>query len=324
MASLSLDVDNKWSYLKTHGDLGWETFPSYLDILVPRVLEVLAHRNLKITFFVVGQDAALEENYSALKRIADDGHEIANHSFSHEPWFHLYSREKIEQEIGRTEEHIMRIGGEKPVGFRGPGFSLSNATLGVLAERGYLYDASTFPTFIGPLARIYYFLNSNLNNQELKQRASLFGTWRDGLRPIKPYRWRTTRGLLEIPVTTMPFFRFPIHMSYVLYIATFSVALAMAYFRCALVLCRLAGVSPSLLLHPLDFLGQEDRVGLEFFPAMQLSVNRKLGILSKVLEAMKEGFCTVTVREHASRIAENRKIQVVRDYAAGFVLSPEK
>ena len=36
IASLSLDLDNKWSYLKTHGDPGWESFPSYLGILVPR------------------------------------------------------------------------------------------------------------------------------------------------------------------------------------------------------------------------------------------------------------------------------------------------
>ena len=60
LASLSLDLDNKWSYLKTHGDAGWEAFPSYLDVVVPRVLDLLAARSLKITFFVVGQDAALD------------------------------------------------------------------------------------------------------------------------------------------------------------------------------------------------------------------------------------------------------------------------
>jgi len=41
VASLSLDLDNKWSYLKTHGDVGWESFPSYLDMVVPRVLDFL-------------------------------------------------------------------------------------------------------------------------------------------------------------------------------------------------------------------------------------------------------------------------------------------
>jgi hypothetical protein len=37
IASLPLDLDNKWTYLKIHGDPGWESFPPYLDILVPRV-----------------------------------------------------------------------------------------------------------------------------------------------------------------------------------------------------------------------------------------------------------------------------------------------
>src|SRR5574341_867943 len=62
IASLSLDLDNKWSYMKTHGDDGWKSFPSYLNLLVPRVLEFLKQRNLTITFFIVGQDAALEKN----------------------------------------------------------------------------------------------------------------------------------------------------------------------------------------------------------------------------------------------------------------------
>lgn len=32
-ASISLDLDNLWSYLKIHGDDGWRSFPSYLDRL---------------------------------------------------------------------------------------------------------------------------------------------------------------------------------------------------------------------------------------------------------------------------------------------------
>ena len=68
-ASLSLDLDNKWSYMKTHGDAGWETFPSYLDAIVPRALKFLNERDLNITFFIVGQDAALDKNREALAQI---------------------------------------------------------------------------------------------------------------------------------------------------------------------------------------------------------------------------------------------------------------
>ena len=53
LASVSLDLDDQWSYMKVHGDDGWETFPSYLDIVVPVFLDVFDKLDIKITFFVV-------------------------------------------------------------------------------------------------------------------------------------------------------------------------------------------------------------------------------------------------------------------------------
>src|SRR5207247_3722532 len=94
IASLSLDLDNKWSYLKTHGDPEWERLPSYLDVVVPRVLDILKARNLTITVFIVGQDAALDKNRELLRAIAAAGHEIGNHSFHHAPWPHPSSEDQ--------------------------------------------------------------------------------------------------------------------------------------------------------------------------------------------------------------------------------------
>jgi peptidoglycan-N-acetylglucosamine deacetylase len=314
IASLSLDVDNKWAYQKTHGDPDWESFPSYLDTLVPRVLDFLAQRSLTITFFIVGQDAVLERNRTALQAIAAAGHEIGNHSFSHEPWLSQYSREEVEREIVLAEEHITRIAGQRPVGFRGPGYSLSQAALEVLKDRGYLYDASTLPTFVGPLARSYYFFHSQLRGEELKRRQSLFGSIRDGFRPMKPYRWRQSNGLLEMPLTTMPIIRIPIHMSYLLYLASFSRSLAANYFQFALKLCRLCEISPSLLLHPLDFLGRDDRIGLEFFPAMSLTSEQKLHSVSDLLSMYSKQFRVVTLKEHARHVIEHCPTNVVGYY----------
>ncbi|HEX8638711.1 MAG TPA: polysaccharide deacetylase family protein, partial [Pyrinomonadaceae bacterium] len=109
IASLSLDLDNKWSYMKTHGDAGWETLPSYLDVCVPRVLDFLRERDLRITFFIVGQDAALDKNLEALTQISAAGHEIGNHSFNHEPWLHLYTKQELADEFQKTEDAIARI-----------------------------------------------------------------------------------------------------------------------------------------------------------------------------------------------------------------------
>lgn len=316
IASLSLDLDNKWSYLKTHGSPTWQQLPSYLDLLIPRVLDFLAARQLQITFFVVGQDAALQRHHAALRAISDAGHEIGNHSFHHEPWLHLYSESQINAELARTEEYLLAATGQKPVGFRGPGYSCSAATLRVLAERGYRYDASTLPTFIGPLARLYYFMNARLSAAEKAERSKLFGTWADGLRPLRPYQWEvpgvvTTKPLVELPVTTMPGLRIPIHMSYLIYLSSYSAQLAATYFRTALLLCRLNGVSPSLLLHPLDFMGAEDDADLAFFPGMAMGRDRKLALVDRFLAIYARRYQIVTMREHASQVAASPRLPLV-------------
>src|SRR3954470_23616428 len=163
LASLSLDLDNEWAYLKTHGDAGGNDYPSYLDSVVPRVLDVLATRGLTITWFVVGQDAALERNREPLAALTAAGHEVGNHSFRHEPWLHKYPDAEVRDELARAEEAIEGATGARPVGFRGPGYSLSPAVLETLVERGYRYDCSTLPTVIGPLARLVYFRTSKLD-----------------------------------------------------------------------------------------------------------------------------------------------------------------
>src|ERR1700729_1647232 len=99
IASLSLDLDNKWSYMKTHGDAGWDAYPSYLDLLIPRVLGLLKKHEFAITLFIVGQAAAIEANQPVLATLSAAGHEIGNHSFKHEPWLHLYSDTEIETEL---------------------------------------------------------------------------------------------------------------------------------------------------------------------------------------------------------------------------------
>ena len=304
LASVSLDVDDLWTYLRTHGDPAWERHPSYLPTFVPRALELLDELGLRITFFLVGFDAAQPHNQALLRSIPERGHEVGNHTYAHECWLHLYTPAQLEQEVARAEEAIHLATGHRPAGFRGPGFSWCPALFDVLARRGYRYDASTLPTFLGPLARAYYFMTARLTPEERRQRKALFGGVGDGLRPLRPYRWRTPAGpLLEIPVTTMPGLRVPIHVSYLLYLSAVAPALALPYFRCALALCRLRGIQPSLLLHPLDFLGGDDTRDLDFFPAMRLPAARKLELVGEAVAVLTSRFTVLTMGEHASALA---------------------
>ncbi len=303
-ASLSLDADNQWSYMKIHGDEGWERYPSYLDVLAPRAVDLLAARGLQITFFVVGQDAARPENRESLGLLAEAGHEIGNHSFRHEPWLHRYSEAELEDELARAEAAIEGATGVHPSGFRGPGYSLSTTTLRVLVRRGYAYDASTLPTYIGPLARAYYFRTAQLSSKQREERELLYGTWGDGRRAVRPYRWLVEdRTLLELPVTTLPGLKMPIHVSYLLMLSAYSPAAARAYFDAALRVCRAAGIGPSILLHPLDLLSGDDVQQLAFFPGMQIPVAAKLARVGSYLDLLQRHFDVGSVGEHATALA---------------------
>lgn len=305
-----MDLDDEWTYLKTHGDEEWANYPTYLDYAVPRILDVLDEHDLKITFFIVAQDAAFEHNREVLGEIARRGHEIGNHTFHHDPWLHLYSEEEVHEELARAEHHIKDVTGVQTIGFRGPGFSFSDTVLKVLAARGYQYDGSTFPNILNPLARAYFLWTSNLSKEEKEQRKGLFGSWKDGLRPNKPYTWRSgDRRLLEIPVTTMPFFKVPIHASYVLYLGTYSYALAMAYFKFVLWMCRITRTEPSILLHPLDFLGADDTDKLSFFPAMRVNSDKKIRIMHEIFRLMKKHYEVVPMLAHAEAIEGGKKIK---------------
>ena len=171
IASMSCDLDNQWSYMKTFGDSEWQGYPSYFGIVIPRILDILDRFGLKITFFVVGLDADLEKNHAFLKSVSKAGHEIGNHSYRHEQWLHQYSESEVVEEITGAEVAIERATGVKPVGFRGPGFVTSLPVLNTLIRRGYLYDASSFPTYLGPIIRAYYFHNVKMDSEE-KEKSS--------------------------------------------------------------------------------------------------------------------------------------------------------
>ncbi|QDV59416.1 Peptidoglycan deacetylase [Rosistilla oblonga] len=303
IADLSLDLDNLWAYLRTHGDAQWETFPSYLPTVVPHFLEIFDRLNLRATVFVVGQDAALEKNHGPLRQIVDAGHEIGNHSFNHEPWLQRYSREQLVDEFEQTEAALAKITDQAIVGFRGPGFSLSADVLQLLCQRGYQFDGSTFPTFLGPMARAYYLMTSTFSSAEKEDRSEMFGSLRDGLRPLKPYWWTTPSGrVLELPVSTIPIVRAPFHFSYLCFLAQVSPRLAELYFRIALAICRLTRTSPSLLLHPLDFLGGDEVPQLSFFPGMKLTGDVKRAFSERMLAIYAKQFEVLPMGEHAVRI----------------------
>jgi peptidoglycan-N-acetylglucosamine deacetylase len=135
------------------------------------LLDLLKEKHVKATFFVLGEVA--EKNPELVKKIADAGHEIASHGYSHVPLNEL-SPAAFTAELVRTEAALQKAGAPKPSGFRAPTFSLNQKTvwaLGVLAKRGYAYDSSLFPV-----------------------RTTMYGV---GNAPLAPYKPRMTNLVEE-------------------------------------------------------------------------------------------------------------------------------
>mgnify|MGYP000609174259 CR=1 FL=1 len=73
-ASISLDLDNLWSYMKTHGSDGWESRPSYYDVFVPHMLEVLDRLDQHVpdADVMVIDDASTDDTRAIVRARLDD------------------------------------------------------------------------------------------------------------------------------------------------------------------------------------------------------------------------------------------------------------
>jgi peptidoglycan-N-acetylglucosamine deacetylase len=80
-------------------------------------------------------------------------------------------------------------------------------------------------------------------------------------------------------------------------------------------------VEPSILLHPLDFMGVEDKTGLEFFPAMRTSYKPKCDLMDWMFAKLQKHFTVLPMGEHAAKI-KLRKLKSVQPTAIEIQREP--
>src|SRR5881296_1233640 len=85
--------------------------------LTPKLLDLLAAHHIKATFFVIGENVA--EHPEIVARAAREGHEIANHSWSH-PNFGKMSDESVRRQLQQTDDAIKSATGKRPTWLRPP------------------------------------------------------------------------------------------------------------------------------------------------------------------------------------------------------------
>lgn len=104
---------------------------------LPLILDVLKRHDVKATFFVVGQN--VERYPDRVRRIIEDGHEVAVHGYTHTPPQRLTPAEE-EAELVKALALLRGIGGEV-TGYRSPSWDVSPVTLDLLDKHGFAYSS---------------------------------------------------------------------------------------------------------------------------------------------------------------------------------------
>jgi hypothetical protein len=213
--SVSVDLDPIRCYYGIHG-LGApprELAHVVLRRALPRFAELFARRRIKATFFVVGEDAAGDgAGARQLAQLARDGHELGNHSHTHPYELARLQRSEIDREIVQAHNIIAELAGKPPVGFRAPGYDLSERVLDALQAHGYRYDSSVFPSWPYYAAKAGVMAMMSLVGRRSR---SVLTDPRALLAPVEPYRpgrspfARGQSTLVELPVSVTPGLRVP-------------------------------------------------------------------------------------------------------------------
>lgn len=177
--AMTVDVEDYFQVSAFERYIGrdeWDKLPCRVDTNTQRILDIFDSHGVKATFFMLGWVA--ERYPSLVRRIVDEGHELASHGYEHI----RVTRQKPEefrQDILKTKALLEDLGGCEVKGYRAASYSIGASNLWALQElqdAGYVYSSSIYP--------IYHDLYGMPNAPRF-----LFYPNGDG-------------GLIEVPVTT--------------------------------------------------------------------------------------------------------------------------
>jgi len=302
LGCVSVDLDSLHHYCRIHG-LPEDTVPADLvyTTALPRFLDLCAQRSVPLTLFAIGEDLAREPAARALGAAHRAGAEIGNHSCRHDYALTRRTREQIHLDVAEGERAIQEVTGQKPAGFRAPGYTLNAALYQALEGRGYRYDSSVFPA-----APYWAAKAAVMGGMRLFGRTSraVLDTPRVLFAPRQPYRpdpakpyARGGGAVLELPITTASYTRFP-------FIGTWALTLPAPAARA---LYRTARAQPffNFELHGIDLLDEEDGIPRALSRVQRdarVPAARKQARLREVLDWLKDDYRLTTLSEAAETV----------------------
>lgn len=252
------------------------TYKARVPEMTKVFLDFLKLNKSKATFFVVGQ--LVEQYPDLIKEIADNGHEIACHTYEHE---HLtkIGVEGFKQDIEQFLEVLNKVGIQDIVGFRAPTFSLveeSKWAYKVLASYGFKYSSSVLPV-----------------------ESPLFGWEGFGKNP----KWMD--GVLELPMAIGSFLGKKLPFSGGVYLRLLPLLLTRSQFS----KYANAGLAIPSYIHPYDIDKDQERfmhphLDDSKFLNYLMYVNRSK-VMSRLQKIVNKGFTITTYKEYFEEIKDN-------------------
>ncbi len=123
----------------------WNDYPSHVEKNTDEILLLLDSKNIKGTFFTLG--CVAEKHPAIVRKIVDQGHEIASHGYSHK-LIYKQSHDEFRDETIKSKAILEDIAQIEVRGYRAATYSITRKSLwalDILVDAGFIYDSSIFP-----------------------------------------------------------------------------------------------------------------------------------------------------------------------------------
>jgi hypothetical protein len=309
LCAVSVDLDEVPCYHAIHGlpMPADDSAHAVYTRAVPRLGELFSTEGIPATFFVIGRDLGDGIARAAVQGLARAGHELGNHSQNHRYDLTRLGPDAMRAEVRDASDALASVVGQRPVGFRAPGYTITDALFDVLAAEGFAYDSSVFPCpayYGAKTSAIGLIAARGRASRSIVDSPAVLLAPADPYLPSRPY-WRPAplgASIVELPIGVTRGARLP-------FIGTTLSLLGPALSR---LLARQMVGRPlvNLELHGLDLLDVAD--GLRTLGAHQgdlrLPVSRKAAALRAVIEVLRDaGYSFVTLRDAAAAFAHQTR-----------------
>jgi hypothetical protein len=294
---VNIDLDGLLHYAAIHGLTAHALPAGAADVVdrvaIDRFVALCDGAGVKGTLFAIGDDLRAHGRAS-LRAAARGGHEIGNHTRSHDYTLSRRTADEIAADVSGGADDIEAACGVRPRGFRAPGYTFTAAMYAALVAQGYAYGSSVFPAapyYLAKAAVMGALAIKGTPSRSVLDRPRVLAA------PVLPYRpdpaepYRRGDGIVpELPITVAPFTRFP-------FIGTFVTTLPAVMVSG---LYRAVARRPflNLELHGIDLLDESDGGGPALAAAqrdLRVPAAAKLARLTELVARIKQDYDVVTL-----------------------------